>query len=85
MSEINTSDSERAWASNFRNPRPDELKRLLACGGTDDDPHMVEMQMVWDAETPYGVCPECGHRAFLHPTTHPNLRNQGTGGDDGSA
>lgn len=69
------SESERstAWAKYFRNPRPDELSRVLACGGTDGDPHMVEMEMVFDAETPYGVCPNCGHRAFLHPRTKPEL------------
>lgn len=40
--------------------------QVIACGGTDDDPHMIPMKMVFDAATPYGVCPKCGSRSFLH-------------------
>lgn len=42
-----------------------EKDLVLACGGTEDDKHMVEMELVTDAATPYGECPICGNRSFL--------------------
>jgi len=37
----------------------------LCCGGTDDDPHMVEMEFNPDAATPHWVCPECGSQSWV--------------------
>lgn len=44
------------------------FERVFACGGTEDDPHMVPMEFVEDAATPYAECthPDCTNRAFLH-------------------
>jgi len=37
----------------------------LCCGGTDDDPHMVEMEFNADAATPHWACPECGSQSWV--------------------
>jgi len=44
----------------------DGYELVLACGGDEDDDHMVPMEMNWDAATPHGECPVCGNIAFLH-------------------
>lgn len=54
-----------AVASNFEDFGEGD-EQVLACGGTEGDPHMIPMEINWDAATPHGVCPECGNRAFLH-------------------
>jgi predicted RNA-binding Zn-ribbon protein involved in translation (DUF1610 family) len=37
----------------------------LACGGTEEDNHMVKMEFEPDAATPHWVCPECGHKSWV--------------------
>jgi hypothetical protein len=49
-----------------KSPRGERPNYTLACGGTEDDPHMVEMEFNPDAATPHWVCPECGSTSWVH-------------------
>jgi len=45
--------------------RGQEPDYTMACGGDDEDSHMVEMEFEPDAATPHWVCPECGSRSWV--------------------
>lgn len=57
-----SNDPEASEATTQRGEQPDYT---LACGGTEEDPHMVEMEFNSDAATPNWVCPECGSRSWV--------------------
>lgn len=55
----------------------EDYDQVVACGGTKENPHMMQMEFVDGDAARYARCPKCGSRTFLL-----SQLSDGSGGDD---